>query len=112
MNNYCVCGRKIDTTSCSPWISVTYDNKGNVLEGTCVHGIYFGRVEKEPLQRRPNESDGGITMGMLTGFIWGIVLGIIFTTLGIKNYMCIWQYWIALVLPIVMFMWAGFRISK
>ena len=51
-------------------------------------------------------------MGMLTGFIWGIVLGIIFTTLGIKNYMCIWQYWIALVLPIVMFMWAGFRISK
>ena len=35
----CPCGRKIDITSCNPYLSATYDNKGNIIRGICMHGV-------------------------------------------------------------------------
>lgn len=44
--NTCVCGRELSGTSCSPWSQVNFDNLGNVLRGTCVHGVYFDYEQK------------------------------------------------------------------
>ena len=43
----CICGKKIYSTSATPWLSVTTTQEGDVVSGTCVHGIYFPPKEKE-----------------------------------------------------------------
>lgn len=35
----CVCGRKIESTTATPWLSATFDSSGKVIRGTCVHGF-------------------------------------------------------------------------
>jgi hypothetical protein len=42
MSTYCVCGRKIESSSAHPWACVSYDGQGNFISGTCVHGVRFG----------------------------------------------------------------------
>lgn len=47
MNN-CVCGRELDGTNNSPWISYSASGVGDkILSGICIHGIYFPPVEEE-----------------------------------------------------------------
>jgi hypothetical protein len=41
MNNFCVCGKKIESTSTGCWLKATYDDKGNAISGVCIHGIQF-----------------------------------------------------------------------
>ena len=43
----CVCGRYIYSTSANPWSSYTLDDQGNVIKGTCVHGMHFPLQQKE-----------------------------------------------------------------
>ena len=43
----CVCGRYIYSTSANPWSSYTLDDQGNVIKGTCVHGVHFPLQQNE-----------------------------------------------------------------
>jgi len=52
----------MDSSSGYCWAVVTYDGKGNVISGTCVHGVRFGENKdncykdpenKEPYERKP-----------------------------------------------------------
>jgi len=37
----CICGKDIDCTSAIPWMVATYNTQGEVIRGTCLHGISF-----------------------------------------------------------------------
>ena len=56
MSDYCVCGKRLESlTSCNPYLSATYDSKGNVIKGICIHGIKIGNWEET------EERDNGYT---------------------------------------------------
>lgn len=48
----CVCGRDYESTSTNPWSWVVYDEKGNAVEGRCVHGIYINMKKEEPKEAK------------------------------------------------------------
>ena len=50
MDTMCVCGKYIYSTLNSSWGSYTLDDQGNVIKGTCVHGVHF------PLQQNEDNS--------------------------------------------------------
>ena len=41
MSMMCVCGKEIDYTSATPWLSATMDSEGKVIRGVCLHGTEF-----------------------------------------------------------------------
>jgi len=47
MNNYCVCGKKNESTSVGCWMSAVYNDKGVVVSGVCMHGVVFEKDKEE-----------------------------------------------------------------
>ena len=43
----CVCGKYVYSTLNSPWSIYTMDLQGNVIKGTCVHGVHFPLQQNE-----------------------------------------------------------------
>jgi hypothetical protein len=48
----CVCGGEFEGTSTNPWAWATYDDKGKVIEGRCVHGIYMNLKEEKTKENK------------------------------------------------------------
>jgi len=52
----CPCGKKIESTSATPYQIVRYDNEGNIIYAICVHGYtiedkeLFDSLNKEKLK--------------------------------------------------------------
>ena len=45
---YCVCGKKMESiTAPNPWQVASYDSKGKLIEGICLHGI---KIKSQPEQ--------------------------------------------------------------
>ena len=43
---FCACGRKLTSTSATPWISSITDLNGKVISGICQHGYNFPSVRR------------------------------------------------------------------
>ena len=52
-------------------------------------------------------------MNMLLGIVWGVLVVICLRTLGVEGVVfTLWQYWVLLVLPIVLFAYLGGKLCE
>jgi len=70
----CVCGRYIYSTSANPWSSYTLDDQGNVIKGTCVHGMHFSLQENNIMNIRGGyNGEHNNNISGLVGNIRGVI---------------------------------------